>query len=130
MNNINLIKNQLARLFSIPWYVIVISGLLFLLALFFLRNTFRAAFLSTLWLMLFFSYGHVYQELLQKWENFNFKPYLLIAWLVLFTVFCIWATRPRFTFRDTVLALNVVSLGLMINPTWQISTQVQSGAAQ
>jgi hypothetical protein len=109
---------------------VVFSGVLFLLAQFILRNVYRAAFLSMLWMVLFFSYGHVYQELLKKWENFNFKPYLLIAWLVLLILFCIWATRPRFTFRDAVLALNVVSLGLMINPMWKINTKVQKGTAQ
>jgi hypothetical protein len=160
MNKRKQIKNYLARLFSIPWYFIVLSAypitsllasnigqvnvsaawrsllvsvllsaILYLLALLFLRNVYRAAFLTTLWLLLFFSYGHVYQVLIEKWEKVHFQPYLLIGWGILFLLFCIWATRRRFTFRDTVLALNVVSLGLMIQPLWKINSEVQKVAA-
>lgn len=118
---------------SAGWRSLVISllmgGLFFLIAQLFLRNVYRAAFLSTLLLFLFFSYGHVYQVLLEKWEKLNFKPYLLIVWAILFILFCIWATRRRFAFRDTVLALNVVSLGLMINPIWKINSEVQKVGA-
>ena len=100
---------------------ILLGGLLFLVVWLILRNVYRAAFLTTLWLALFFSYGHVYMTLLKKWENVNFTPYLLIAWLILAILFYIWATRPRFTFKDAVLALNVVSLGLVVTSLVQIN---------
>src|SRR5512133_2753253 len=89
---------------------ILLGGLLSLILWLILRDVYRAAFLTTLWMALFFSYGHVYLTLLKKWEKINFSPYLLITWLVLAILFYIWATRPQFTFKDAVLALNVVSL--------------------
>ncbi len=106
---------------------VLIGGLFFLLLRWILTDTYRAAFLSTLWLALFFSYGHVYLKLIDKWENINITPYLLIAWLIFAVLFYFWATRPRFTFRDSVLALNVVSLGLVITSLVQISSGVQKG---
>src|SRR5262245_43886555 len=48
-----------------------------------LRNRERAAFLSTLWLALVFSYGHVYLLVTGKWKDFDFTPWMLGAWLVL-----------------------------------------------
>jgi hypothetical protein len=65
--------------------------------------------------------------LIEKWEKINFTPYLLIAWLILAILFIAWVTRPRFLFRDAVLALNVVSLGLVITSLVQISSGIQKG---
>jgi hypothetical protein len=93
-----------------------------------LKDVYRAAFLTTLWMALFFSYGHIYNVLVEKWEKINFTPYLLIAWLVLAVLFYIWATRPRFTFRDAVLALNMVSLGLAVTSLVQINSGTQAGS--
>src|SRR5215216_2271979 len=114
-----------------PLLISVLFGALLLLFLhLLLGNIYRAAFLTTLLLALFFSYGHVYDLLLEKWEKVKFDPYLLTAWLILAILFCVWATRPRFTFRDAVLALNVVSLGLLATPLVQIisGSQKEGGA--
>ena len=42
---------------------ILFGGLLFLLLRLLLRDSYRAAFLTTLWMALFFSYGHIYMML-------------------------------------------------------------------
>ncbi len=107
---------------------VLFGGLIFLLCLLFMRDIYRAAFLSTLWIALFFSYGHVYMTLIEKWAKVNFTPYLLSAWLILAILFAVWATRPRFLFKDTVLALNVVSLGLVVTSLVQINSGVQKGS--
>jgi hypothetical protein len=107
---------------------ILLGGLLFLLLRWILKDIYRAAFLTTLWMALFFSYGHIYMMLTEKWEKIKFDPYLLVAWLILAVLFYIWATRPRFTFRDAVLALNVVSLGLVITSLVQINSGTQKGS--
>src|SRR5215208_5130826 len=60
---------------------VLFGGLLFLLLNLLLRNAYRAAFLTTLVLVLFFSYGHVYDLLLEKWAKVKLDPYLLTAWL-------------------------------------------------
>ena len=106
---------------------VLLGGLLFLLAWLIVRDFYRAAFLSTLWMVLFFSYGHIYLMLLEKWEKVNFTPILLPVWLALAVLFSVWATRPRFTFRDAVLALNVVSLGLVVTSMVQISNGMEKG---
>lgn len=112
-----------------PLLVSILFGLLlFMLLRLFLRDRYRAAFLTTLWMALFFSFGHVYMMLAEKWEEFNFTPYMLVAWLALAVLFYIWATRPRFTFRDAVLALNVVSLGLVVTSLVQVNSGVQKGS--
>jgi len=107
---------------------ILFGGLVFLLCLSFLRNMYRVAFLSTIWMALFFSYGHVFMSLDAKWHKINFQPYLLGAWLALFVLFAVWATRPRFAFRDAVLSLNVVSLGLVSMSLGQVVASVQKGS--
>lgn len=107
---------------------VLLGGLLFLAVYLFLRDVYRAAFLATLWMALFFSYGHVYMKLLEKWEDINFTPYLLMTWLVLAILFAYWATRPRFEFRNAVLALNVVSLGLVVTSIVQIRSGIQEGS--
>jgi len=103
------------------------GGVLFVVVQLFLRNAYRSAFLTTLVLALFFSYGHIYNLLVEKWEKVNFTPYLLTAWLILAILFVIWATRPRFAFRDAALALNLVSLGLAVTSLVQISSGIQKG---
>ncbi|MGE5461961.1 MAG: hypothetical protein ACM3PS_01310 [Syntrophothermus sp.] len=114
------------------WRALLLSVLfgilLFVILRLFLHDSHRAAFLTTLWLALFFSYGHIYMMLVEKWPKVNFTPYLLVAWLVLAILFCIWATRPRFSFRDAALALNVVSLGLVVTSLVQIDSGIQKGS--
>ena len=104
---------------------VVCAGILFALLKLLLRDAYHAAFLSTLWMALFFSYGHIHILLVEKWKGINFTPYLLIGWLILAVVFFIWATRPRLGFKDPVLPLNVIALGLVVTSLVQISSDVQ-----
>jgi hypothetical protein len=106
---------------------VLFGAALFLLVYLILHDVYRAAFLTTLLLALFFSYGHIYMMLIEKWEKINFTPFLLSAWLILAILFAVWATRPRFAFQDAVLALNVVSLGLAITSLAQMNPGVQKG---
>lgn len=102
---------------------ILFAGLLFIFLRFILRNWGSAAFLSALWMALFFSYGHVYILLTEKSDGFNFTPWLLIGWLTLAVLALIWAIkRPPFP-----EALNAIALGLVILLLWQISSGVQLG---
>lgn len=90
-----------------------------------LRDWKRAAFLSTLWLALFYSYGHVYILLTEKLKDFNFMPWLLSAWFILAVLAVVWAVK-RAPLPGT---LNVIMLGLAITSLWQISSGVQKGSA-
>jgi hypothetical protein len=107
---------------------ILFSVVLFFLLRLILRDKYHAAFLSMLWMALVFSYGHVRNALLEKWDGIQLMPWLLIGWLVLAVIAVVWATRPKLTFATAVLPLNVIALGLVITSLVQISSGVQKGS--
>ena len=104
---------------------LLVSGTLNILLRLILRNGYRAAFLSMLWMMLFFSYGHIHMSLVSQWEGVDFSPWMLIGWLALAVLSAVWATRPKLTFVTSVPPLNVIALGLMIVSVVQISSGIQ-----
>ena len=104
---------------------ILFGGLLYVLLRLILRNWYRAAFLSTLWMMLFFSYGHIHISLVKQWEGVDFTPWMLIGWLVLAVLVAVWGTRPKLTFIASVPPLNVIALGLAIVTLVQLSSGFQ-----
>lgn len=104
--------------------VLLSIALVFLLKLI-LRDRHRAAFLSMLWMALFFSYGHVHNSLVEQWAGIDFTPWMLVGWLVLAVLCAVWATRPKFTFVVSVPPLNVIALGLAIVSLVQISPGIQ-----
>ena len=101
------------------------AGLLFILTRLFLRDWRRAAFLSTLWLVLIFSYGHVHIWLTENLKDVDFTSWMLLACLVLAIVAVIWAVKKA----PSPESLNVIALGLAIMSLWQISFGVQRGSA-
>jgi hypothetical protein len=102
---------------------IVSAGILFVLLRHILRDWHRAAFLSALWMALFFSYGHTHITLTEKIKEFDFEVWLLIAWLVLALLAVLWAIkRPPYP-----EGLNAIALGLAVMSLWQISSGIQRG---
>src|SRR6185503_17782587 len=101
-----------------------VAALLFLLLRLILRDWQRAAFLSTLWMALFFSYGHIHILLTEKLKDFNFTSWLLLAWLVLAILAAVGAVRKS---PSSALALNVIALGLVVTVLVQINPNVQKG---
>jgi hypothetical protein len=91
-----------------------------------LRSRDRAAFLSALWLALIFSYGHVYLLVAERWKDLDFRPWMLVAWLVLALLAVVWAVKKS----PGPEALNVIALGLVIMSLWQISSGFQGGGAR
>jgi hypothetical protein len=102
---------------------VLLAATLFAVSKLILRDWHRAAFLSTLWLALFFSYGQVYIALAKKMKIVDFEPWLLRAWLALAVVFIVWAVKRSPSPR----ALNVIALGLAVMSLGQISFGVQKG---
>jgi hypothetical protein len=98
------------------------AGILFVLLKLLLRDWHRAAFLSTLWMVLFFSYGHIHILLTEKLEDFDFTRWLLLAWLLLAVIAVVWAIRRPPT---SALALNVIALGLVVTSLVQIGPGIQ-----
>lgn len=109
------------------WRPLLVSVLfavvLFALLRLILRAWNPAAFLSALWMALFFSYGHVYITLTDKLTDVEFESWLLIAWLVLSLLAILWAVKRP----PNPQALNAIALGLVVVSLWQISSGVQKG---
>lgn len=104
----------------------VLAGFLLVVLKLLLGDWHSAAFLSTLLLALFFSYGHVYFLLAEKLESYNFRPWLLLVWFILAILASLWTIfRPP----SSALALNVIALGLVITSLVQIGPRLQKRSA-
>ncbi len=86
----------------------------------FLRQSQRAAFLSLLWMILFFSYGHAYNLIGEKYPDFNLTPWLLAGWAALALIAVWWATRPKLGFASAAASLNWITLGLLLMSGGQV----------
>jgi hypothetical protein len=97
------------------------GGLVYFIAWLYFRQVYKAAFLSTLWLALFFSFGHAYMAIDEKYPETNYTFWLAIVWIILFALALFWATRPKFTFVSSVSTLNTVALALLVMSLGQIN---------
>jgi len=102
---------------------IAFAEILFILLRLLFRDWNRAALLSTLWMALFFSYGHTHITLTEQVEDFDFTPWLISAWLVLAVVAVVWVVKKT----PSPVTLNAIMLGLVATSLWQISSGVQRG---
>jgi hypothetical protein len=113
---------------------ILIAGLLILVSYWIYRDWRRTALISTIILILFFSYGHIY--ILLKGINLNgfylFRHRTLFPiWFGLGALMIWWASRRSLNITSATYALNVVGLFVLILPLIQlISFFVQSRASQ
>ena len=90
------------------------AGLLFLLFRLVYRDAHRAAFIVAAWLLLFFSYGQIYDTVFKKWKIPYFTTWMLAAWLLLTILVLVLAALRKLHFESLALTLNIVSLGLVI----------------
>ena len=81
----------------------------------------KAAFLTTLWLALFFSFGHAYIYIDGKYPKSNYTTWLAVGWIILFVLAAVWASRPKLTFVSSASTLNMVALALLVMSVGQIS---------
>ena len=108
---------------------LLFGGILFFLIWLFTRQVYRAAFLAALWLVLFFSYGHIYIYIDEKYPDTNYTTWLAVAWIALFLITLFWATRPKLTFVSAAPTLNTVALALVVMAGWQILSEVRPRTA-
>jgi hypothetical protein len=96
--------------------VLSVAGatVLFLLFRLIYRSWHRAAFATTALTILFFSYGHIYDLLSQKFKFPYFTLCLLGVWLVIAILALVWAGWHKTKFNKATLGLNIVSLGLVL----------------
>jgi hypothetical protein len=95
-----------------------VTSVLFVLLYLIFRNWHRAGFLLTLLLALFFSYGHLYIVLDEKYPKVNFSPWMLTAWAILAVGALFWAWKQT----PSASGLNVIALGLVTFSVAQISS--------
>ncbi len=105
---------------------VAFGGLLFLVLWLFFRQSHKAAFLATLWLALFFSYGHAYIYIDEKYPDSSYTLWLAGGWILLFALTLFWATRPKLTFISTASTLNTVAVALLVMSGWQIRSRVRA----
>jgi hypothetical protein len=112
---------------------LLLAGLLLLIFYWVSRDWQRAALLTTLMLILFYSYGHVY--ILLKAVNIDgfylFRHRTLIPiWIALAVLLLWWGSRRLRNLRSATRALNIIGLFLLVLPLFQIiSFSVQSRAS-
>jgi hypothetical protein len=65
-------------------------------------------------LALFFTYGHAYIYIDEKYPKSNYTTWLAAGWIVLFLLAILWTTRPKLTFISSASTLNTVALALLV----------------
>ena len=106
-------------------FSVVAAGLVTIAFYAIFRDWKRAALLSTIVLILFYAYGHVY--ILLKEVNLSgfylFRHRTLIPlWLVLTAFLIWWVARKSFRVETATYAFNLVGLFLLILPVFQLAT--------
>jgi len=98
--------------------VLVIYGLL----RFLLRDWDRAAFVTSIWLLLTGAYGQAYALLLEKSPQYAHHAWLTGLWIALGLGLSLWAvTRPRGGMGRYTPGFNLVAIALIIYPSFQVS---------
>ncbi len=98
---------------------IVFGGLLYFVLWLFFRRAHKAAFLTALWLTLFFTFGHAYIYVDGKYPDTSYASWLILGWGIAFVLTLFWVTRPKLTFVSAASTLNTVALALLIMSGWQ-----------
>ncbi len=101
------------------------GALLYLILNLLLHDRAKAAALASLWLVLFFSYGHFYQIIEGKalaGVVIGKHRYLIIIWLAIFAAGSAWVIKKLSQARELNLVLNAISAVLVLFPLVQVST--------
>ena len=110
------------------------AGLLVLILYLFYREWQRAALVSTILLILFFSYGHLYLLLksVEVGGSYLFRHRTLVPVCIAVAVLAIWWASRRSTNNTAVThTLNIAGLFLLVLPIVQlVSFSVQSNASE
>ncbi len=102
---------------------ILIACIVYALLDFWLRDDLRAAVLSTFFLLLFFSYGHVYtliEDLTLFSINIGRHRYLSVVWVLLFILGWVWVKKSYRFFTEMRGIFNIASIILVSIPILKI----------
>jgi hypothetical protein len=100
---------------------IAFGGLLYFVLWLFFKRAHKAAFLTALWLALFFTFGHAYIYIDGKYPDAHYASWLILVWGILFALTLFWVTRPKLTFVSAASTLNTVALALLVMSGSQVS---------
>jgi hypothetical protein len=112
---------------------ILAALLAFLLLALIYRNAGRSAFATSALVVLFFSFGQVYDQISKKWKLPHLSAWMLGLWLMLAILAFVLAALPRIEFGKATLALNVATLALVLYlfgqvAWWSFPHAVRTGA--
>ncbi len=112
---------------------VLTSLLLFLLFRVIYRRWHRAAFIVLVWIILFYSYGQIYDQIWARWKSAHLGTWLVGLWVALAILALILAGLRRVAFEKAAPALNVFCLILLLYPAslaldWSILSQRHSPA--
>lgn len=99
---------------------ILFGGILYALVWLFLRKAHKAAFLTSLWLILFFSFGHIYIAIDTKYPDAGYTSWLGAVWVLLFVAALFWVLRSKSTFAAAASTFNTIALALLVMAVGQI----------
>jgi hypothetical protein len=94
---------------------------LFLLLRLAYRQWHRAAFAVSMLVILFFAYGQVYDQVSKKWKLPHLTTWMLGVWLLFAVLALFLAALRRADYEKAALALNVVSLALVLYSAGQVA---------
>jgi len=102
------------------------AGVFFLLFRVLLRDWDRAAFVTSMWMILFSTYGHLIAYIKDKELNLP-SHYVLGTWLLLAALFLFLARRKRARFSAATSSLNLIAIALLVYPLYQIISTSAGG---
>ncbi|MEJ2608104.1 MAG: hypothetical protein P8Z41_15745, partial [Anaerolineales bacterium] len=87
------------------------------------RDSIRTSLLTMIVVLLFFSYGHVYQQVMGTWImgfHIGRHRYLLLFWFIILLLSAFWLRKPREYLHEIGMTLNITSVVLILIPIIQI----------
>ena len=99
------------------------AGFFFLVLCLLLRNPYKAGILLTFFLLLFYSYGHVYTFIEDRTVfgiNVGRHRVLLLIWFGFFCMGSWWVVRKKGDLYGINQSLNIVTMVVMVFPIFQI----------
>ena len=84
------------------------------------RSWHRAAFATALLVVLFYTYGQVYDQASKKWKSTHLTAWLLGLWILLVALVLVLASLRKADYAKLALSLNVVSFALVAYSAWQV----------
>jgi hypothetical protein len=110
--------NAVRSILVLELVILLLLGLLRLI----LRDWDRAAFVTSLWLMLAGAYGQVYDQILKGLPKYAHHAWLSALWIAVGLALSIWAvTRTQGGMARYTPGLNLVAIALAIYPVLQLS---------